>query len=193
MSEAMQQTSHYTLEDIIELENQDNIRYELIDGQLYAMAGGKGKHSLVISNVNRLIGNHLLNTSCGVFSEMKIKVNDENFFIPDVSIDCDFQQESNFLITPKLIVEVLSESTRRIDETIKYLQYQEINSLEEYALIEQDFMKVLIYRKKQNSNKWLSVSTYGAKDNVEFHSINLSLPIEDIYHLIEMKPLVIVK
>jgi len=50
--------------------------------------------------------------------------------------------------TPTVIIEVLSKPTRRYDMTIKRLAYQSISTLQEYILIEQDFVDVEVCRKK---------------------------------------------
>jgi Uma2 family endonuclease len=53
---------------------------------------------------------------------------------------CDDQTDHEYYTeTPTIIVEVLSESTRRYDKTIKRLAYQSISTLQEYILIEPTF------------------------------------------------------
>ncbi len=76
-----------------------------------------------------------------------------------------------------LIVEVVSQSTRKKDNTLKRLSYQNIFSLEEYVLIEQNFVDVEICRR---SNHWRSEHYY-LGDEVHFASIDLALPVEAIY------------
>ena len=80
-----------------------------------------------------------------------------------------------------LIVDVLSESTRQIDERDKPLEYFNIPSLREYVLIEQDFVKVQVLRREQN---WRA-DTYFLGDDIRFDSIDLDLPVEDVYERVE--------
>lgn len=50
---------------------------------------------------------------------------------------------------PKLIIEVLSNSTATHDRTKKRLAYQQIESLEEYLLIAQEVQHVTLYRRAE--------------------------------------------
>jgi len=100
------------------------------------------------------------------------------FFYPDVIVVCDDQTEDDYYTeSPKIIVEVLSKSTRRTDQTLKRSAYQKLPSLEEYVLIEQDFVDVEICRR---SNGWRSEHYY-LGDEVYFAAIDLRLPVEAIY------------
>ena len=88
-----------------ELERQ--IKHELIDGYIYAMADVSANHVRIAVNVLQKFGNHLENAPCEPFgSKMKLRVKD-NFFYPDVMVDCQFDEsEPHYTETPVLIVEV---------------------------------------------------------------------------------------
>jgi Uma2 family endonuclease len=105
-----------------------------------------------------------------------------NFFYPDVMVDCHFDNtEPYFTETPLIIVEVLSRTTRKKDTTLKFISYINIPSLQEYVLIEQDFVDVQVFRRSEN---WL-VRHYFLGDDITFESIALTLPVEDIYHRVQ--------
>jgi len=78
-------------------------------------------------------------------------------------------------------VEVLSKSTRQRDKTLKKMAYQSLPSLQEYVLIEQDFVDVEVCRR---SAQWQS-QHYLLGDEVWFESIDFRLPIEEIYRWVE--------
>ena len=82
-----------------------------------------------------------------------------------------------FSESPRLIVEVLSKSTRRVDKTVKLMAYTQIPSLEEYVLIEQDFVEVEVLRRRDG---WFSHAHY-LGDEVAFESVELTMRVEDIY------------
>ena len=84
-----------------------------------------------------------------------------------------------FKTNPNLIVEVLSESTETTDRREKRINYQTIESLQEYVLISQDEIKVEIYR-KDNKGNW-TVETLGKYDNLALDSVGLTLTMADIY------------
>lgn len=82
---------------------------------------------------------------------------------------------------PILVVEVISESTRRTDKTDKRLEYIALPSLLEYVLIEQDIAEITVYRR---SASW-QPSYYYLGEEVLLESIGAALRVEDIYEHVE--------
>lgn len=178
MSSAIQDTG-IDVDQYLEDELRRDVKYELIDGQIYAMADASANHERISSNISRYFGNHLQNSPCEPFgSDMKVKVG-SRFFYPDVIVDCQFDEtEPYYTESPVIIVEVLSKSTRRIDETTKRFSYMNIPGLQEYVLIEQDIVDIEVIRRSEG---WGSKHYY-LGDKVHFESINLTLSVEEIYH-----------
>ena len=154
-------------------------KHELINNQVVMMAGASANHERIAGNIYRKLGNHLEGTPCEPFSsDMKVKIG-SNFFYPDAIVDCHFDEAKPYYTeSPSLIVEVLSKSTRRTDETTKKFAYINIPTLQEYVLIEQDFVDIEVIRR---SAGWISKHYY-LGDQVTFESIGLSLSVEEIYH-----------
>ena len=179
---AIKTTDLISVEEYLAGELSSDIKHELIDGTVYAMAGASANHERISGNIYRKLGNHLENKPCEPFgSDMKLRIN-ANFFYPDVMVDCHFDNaEPYFTETPLIIVEVLSRSTRKKDTTLKFISYINIPSLQEYVLIEQDFVDVQVFRRSEN---WLA-RHYFLGDEVTFESIALTLPVEDIYHRVQ--------
>jgi Uma2 family endonuclease len=86
-----------------------------------------------------------------------------------------------FSTSPVLIVEVLSNSTRKRDLTTKLLQYINLPSVQEYVLIEQDIVSVQVLRR---SNHWQS-EYFFLGDSVTFESVDLTLTVEDVYDRVD--------
>jgi len=167
-----------SVEDYLTDELARDIKHELVDGDIYAMAGASANHERIVNNVMRRFGNHLDVSPCEPFSsDMKVKVG-LRFFYPDVLVDCSFDESKPYYTeSPTIIVEVLSKTTRRMDETIKLMSYINIPSLQEYVLIEQDFVDIEVVRRSEG---W-QPRHYFLGDQVNFESINLTLPVEEIY------------
>ncbi len=167
--------------EYLEGEKIGEIKHEYIDGEVYAMAGASREHNTVSSNISRHFGNHLENTSCLVFSsDMKIKAGND-FYYPDVIVVCDDDGDSYYTEAPIIIVEVLSKSTRRRDKVTKMNAYKTIPQLQEYVMIEQDYVDVEICRRKNN---WVSEHFY-LGDELTFESLDLSLSVEAIYQKVK--------
>lgn len=165
-------------QEYLEGELVSDIKHEYIDGVAYAMAGASANHVRIVANLVAKLLPQLANTPCEpFFSDMKVKAG-ANFFYPDVLIDCGNEnRDMYYTAAPTLIVEVLSKSTRKTDKALKRLAYQNLPSLQEYVLVEQDFVDVEICRR---ANHWQS-EHYFLGDTVHFASINLTMPVEDIY------------
>ncbi|MBD1581968.1 Uma2 family endonuclease [Pseudoalteromonas sp. S16_S37] len=158
------------------------VKHELIDGQVYAMAGASANHERICQNMARKLGNHLEGSPCEPFgSDMKVRVRD-NFYYPDVSVDCHFDEsEPYFTTTPIVIVEVISRSTRKMDEKVKLLEYINIPTLEEYVVIEQDVADITVYRK---SDDWRSTH-YFLGEVFTLNSIDCEISVADLYRRVQ--------
>lgn len=171
-----------TEDDYLDGELVSEIKHQLIDGQVFAMAGATANHERISANILIGFGNHLKNSTCEPFgSDMKIKAN-ANFFYPDVIVVCDFDESQPiYTDSPTIIVEVLSKSTRKIDETVKRFNYTDLPSLQEYVLIEQDFVDIEVVRKSEG---W-QPKHYFLGDEITFEAIDLTMRVEDIYRRVK--------
>jgi Uma2 family endonuclease len=104
---------------------------------------------------------------------------DDYFYYPDIVVTCDKRDtDPRAVHFPKLIIEVLSESTERVDRREKFLAYTHIASLEEYVLVGQDPREVTVFRR---SGDWRSEVFFGGKAKISLVSLKLSLPLAAIY------------
>jgi Uma2 family endonuclease len=168
--------------EYLEGELYSDVKHELIDGEVYAMAGASKNHERIAINISRILGNFLVRSPCEPFStEVKVKVG-RNFFYPDAMVVCNDQTNNDYYVeSPTILAEVLSKSTRRNDETIKRMAYQSILTLQEYLLIEQDFVDIEVCRRNEG---WLP-NHYFLGDQFTLESIGLSLSVEEIYHRVK--------
>ena len=173
-----------TVEEYLEFEHDGELRHEYVAGQVYAMAGASEAHNLIVGNIFAILRPHLRGSSCRAFvSDMKVKVKMQQayiFYYPDLLVTCNPNDSKKYFKTsPSLIVEVLSNSTETTDKREKRLNYQTIDSLQEYVLISQDEIKVEIYR-KDNQGNW-TVESLGKDDNLHLDSVGLTLTMANIY------------
>lgn len=170
------------------LEKQTDTRHEFLDGYVYAMVGGSFNHGTLIGNIAGEIRNHLKGKPCRVFAEgIKVKTpavsgRDSRYFYPDVVVDCTIEKaDGNMLTTPVLVVEVLSDSTHKFDETLKFQVYATIPTLQEYVLVEQNVAKIEVQRRRTG---W-AVEKYFLGDAITFESLGLTLPVEELYDRVQ--------
>lgn len=177
----VKQLRHISEQQYLEGELISETKHEYIDGEVYAMAGAHRNHVILADNLLIELGIHLKGKPCRPYSfDMKVKVA-QNYFYPDAIVDCtDF--EGYFTETPIIIIEVLSKSTRQTDKTLKYDLYITIPTLQEYVLIEQDFVEVTVWRRSEHFWKQ---QLYYLGDEVHFESIDYTISVEDIYQRVK--------
>ncbi|MEY6433056.1 Uma2 family endonuclease [Thioalkalicoccus limnaeus] len=162
-------------------EDGSDVRHEYIAGQVYAMTGASDRHGLITLNIATALRPRVRGTGCQLFAnDMKVRLRvgaDDLFYYPDVLLSCDpSDREVYFRSRPCLIVEVLSESTERIDRIEKLLAYQTIASLQEYLLIAQHRPEVWVHRRARD---WAGeLVTDGA---VRLDCLGYDLPLATIY------------
>ncbi len=165
-----------------------DIRHEYINGEVYAMAGAHKDHNLITMTVSNLLYNHLQDKPCQPYaSDMKVKIG-KNYFYPDVMVDCSGKEEDYYTQYPTLIVEVLSKSTRQHDKTFKRQAYCQIATLQEYILIEQDFVEIERWYRVDEKH-WEQTVHYLGHD-ICFSSIGLTVAVEDIYKRVKNEDMI---
>lgn len=136
-------SARMTSEEYLAFERASEQKHEYADGEIFPVSGGTREHSLIGQNLARELGNALLERPCEVHgSDMRIKVvATGRYFYPDVSVVCGeprFEDEArDTVLNPKVIVEVLSDSTERYDRGDKFASYRTIESLKDYVLASQ--------------------------------------------------------
>ncbi|MDP3696366.1 MAG: Uma2 family endonuclease [Desulfocapsaceae bacterium] len=157
------------------------IRHEYINGQVYAMGGANRVHGLIVTALSLLTGPRAREKHCQLFiADMKVRLNisgQEIFYYPDLLLSCDPDDRADYFCQiPCLIIEVLSESTERIDRREKMLAYQTLSSLLEYVLVAQDDRQVEIYRRR---NEWQPEIINDGLFHLDCLDVNIS--IDDVY------------
>jgi Uma2 family endonuclease len=159
------------------------IKHELINGEAYAMAGASADHNRISGNLYAELKAGLKGRECEPFiSDMKVSA-EGDFYYPDVMVVCDkHENDSDYVkYAPVLVVEVLSQSTRMFDHSIKQKKYLNIASLEYYVLIEQDFCEVSVLSRSAG----FIPKYYYLGDEITFSAINVTVAVNDIYERVE--------
>ena len=173
-----------TIPEYLELEEKSPIKHEYINGQVYAMAGTTDIHNTIALNLALPIRNHLRGSDCrAYFADLKVRVEKRNcFYYPDIFVTCDpFDRETpTYKSFPKLIIEVLSESTEAFDRGDKFNDYQTLESLQEYVLVNSKDQRVETFR-RNSDGLWLFQTYTPSHKTFELQSINLTASFIDLY------------
>ena len=177
-----------SVEDYLESEMLSPVRREYVEGEVYAMAGGSDNHNRIVGEFIFLLIDHLRNSKCEVFfTDIKVRVTKAVYYYPDVLVSCETQPENSYFRNkPSLIIEVISPSTEHIDRREKLLFYQQMPSVQEYVVVDQHRMNVEVHRRQPNGG-WITYYFDESSDLVELASIDLSIPLPDLYRRVQFQ------
>ena len=135
----------YTYDDYVNWEG----KWELIDGIAYAMAPSPMiTHQALAYRIAFELQKSLNDCKeCLVLGEQDWKVNEETVLKPDVVVICGENEGAYITKAPKIVVEVISKSTIKRDEKIKFKIYEE-EKVEFYVIIYPDDLKAKVYKLK---------------------------------------------
>jgi len=173
-------------EEYLEQERAGTEKHEYYEGEIYAMSGASLKHNKVFSNLFTDIGYRLKGKGCVPYgSDLRIHVPKNTLYTyPDISIICGepklTDDKFDTATNPSVIIEILSQSTRNYDSIEKFSLYREIETLQEYILV--DSQKIHIEKYIRNAdNTWQLTDHNSMKENLVISVVNISISIEDIY------------
>ena len=121
---------------------------------------------------------------CEVFSsDLKVRIRTstaEFYYYPDVTVDCSGVADSAlFAEQPRVIFEVLSPDTERIDRGEKLRNYQALPSLDAYVLVDQHRTAVTTYRRSEGG--WTRDLLTEKAEILVLPTLGCSLPLGGIY------------
>lgn len=139
-----------------QLDERTEEKLEFYDGEVYALAGGSLQHGILCGNIFAELRSALTKgeTACQAFnSEVRIQIEAVNAYVyPDTSIACPplktVAEPAEAITNPILIVEVLSPSTESYDRGGKFHRYRQLDTLQEYVLIDSQSYTVETYRRQ---------------------------------------------
>lgn len=174
-----------TLAEFLVWEELQPERHEFYRGETYAMVGGTARHNRVILNLASRIGDRLDGTLCQVFAEnMKVQLA-EGVLYPDVMVTCGkaVAGDEQTITDPKLVIEVLSPSTKGYDKRDKFILYRTLASLREYVLIDPAKRQVEVFT-LADAGAWLLTDQTNAGE-LTLSSIDCKLPLELVFKGVE--------
>jgi len=158
-------------------------KHEYVDGEVFAMTGARREHVVATLNLVAALKQALRGTPCQAYAmDMKLRVEQHNaFFYPDVMVSCSKKdhQAEQYLSEPKLIIEVLSESTAAFDRGNKFAAYRSLPSLQEYAIVDIEERRVECFRRTPE-NDWL-LHDFCGEEHCQFSSLGLTVAMAVLF------------
>jgi Uma2 family endonuclease len=176
----------WTIEEFFAWQEMQPERYELVDGfPVKMMAGARNVHDDIVVNVLAELRNQLRGSDCRPFTgDGSIETKPGQIRRPDIGIDCGRRDpNATKASSPRVVVEVLSPTTRDFDTIGKLDEYKLVDSLERILVIEPNAPEVIIW--ERGPERWQRSVLRGLDQRVEMPEIRATLPLAEIYDGVE--------
>lgn len=186
MSAVLKRTSHA---DYLAWEENATSKSEYYRGQVYAMAGGTINHNRIAGNIYHALRGGLPRRCEAFTSDMKVRIDAHDLdTYPDAMVICGkpqfFENRQDMITNPKVIFEVLSDSTQGYDRGRKFEFYRALASFEDYVLLDQTRVHIEYYHKLANG-RWEMTIFNQLDQNLHLHAIQVDLPVEALYDYVD--------
>jgi Uma2 family endonuclease len=163
--------------------------HELVNGVPVAMVGARRGHDRIVMNCAREIGVQLGDGPCQPFSEaVGVKIPRGNVRRPDLGVDCaPLDAAATAAGEPRLVIEVLSRSTRALDQVGKLDEYKTVESLNYIALVDPELPKVMLWSRDED-RVWQHCTVAGLDGLLEMPTIGVTLSLAQVYRGLSFRP-----
>ena len=168
-----------TLAEFLEWDDGTDTRYELIDGQVVAMAPPRDAHGTIVMNLGLALGPSL-KAPCRMVASAGITraERDDSFYVADLAVTCDEPASQRaFLPEPRLIIEVLSRSTAAHDRGRKGEDYRRIASVQEILFGSSDERRAVLWRRE--ARRWV-IEDFIGEASVRLTSVDALIPLSAV-------------
>jgi Uma2 family endonuclease len=158
-------------------------RYELVRGEVVAMAPERLRHLIVKGAVFRALGDAIgrAGLPCTVFPDgATVVIDDEHAREPDAAVQCDaaFNPNSVILDSPIIAVEVTSPSSERDDTGERLVEYFSVPSIHHYLIVNPT-KKVVVHHARGQDGK--DISTRIARSGViDLTPPGMTVPVAEL-------------
>jgi len=173
----------WTLEEFFAWQESQPERYELVDGQpLRMMAGAKNVHDDIVVNLVADLREQVRGSRCRPFTgDGSLETRPGQIRRPDVGLDCGPRRPNDTKAAlPRLVVEVLSPSTRDFDTFNKLDEYKAVNSLDYILFVEPNAAHVVLWH-RDDQRAWRDRSITGLEAEVDMPELGVTLRMASIY------------
>ncbi len=184
--------TYISIKEYLNSERQNSNKNEYYKGEVFAMGGTSLPHNIIFKNTFVSLGTRLKNKNCQPFgSDLRIHIPGNSLFTyPDISIICGKPETADdkfdTVTNPSVIIEILSETTRNYGKGGKFTLYREIDTLQEYILIDSESVRVEKF-KKNDDQSWQLNEYKNPSDTFRIETINEDFLLHEIYAGLDIK------
>jgi Uma2 family endonuclease len=172
-----------TATEFLQIDFGPTLKADLDRGVIRMMAGGTVAHSVVQMNLYRYLGSALRGSGCRPYgSDMAVQATDWSVRYPDVTIDCGSPSErarDKVLSDPRVVIEVLSPSTREHDLSVKLGEYRAMCSIHTVAFVDPDEQTIAVTRRTERGG-WTDL-VFSLECGLEIPAMDLTVPRAEVF------------
>ena len=174
-----------SVEEFLAINFEPDGTFELVDGVIYAMTGGSPAHNRVQGNIFAFLRGALRGTGCRPYGpDQALATMAHTTRFPDIAIYCGDPahheaDKDRLLADPRVVIEVLSPTTRAVDEGRKLEEYQSLASIVTVALVDPEAETVAVFQRSERG-RWDDILTSYSGD-IELPSLGVVIPKAEIF------------
>jgi Uma2 family endonuclease len=179
MAQPASKPDRVTVAEFLRFEGERDVRYELVRGEIVAMAPAMRVHTIIAARIGRSIGNRL-RPPCEVHTEAGILLpwSDGDYYVADLAVSCAPVGDERWCPDPVLVVEVLSPSTERDDRGLKLNDYRHIPPVQDVLLVAST--RPLVEHNARSGPFW-RVQELGPGETIRLESLGLEVSVDEFY------------
>lgn len=181
MASRLSDSALLTAEQFLEIEFGPDVKAELDNGVIRMMSGETVSHAAIQMNFYRFLATRLRGSGCRPYgSDAAIRTRHQSVRYPDVTVDCGTARNGEkILLNPRVVIEILSPSTRRHDLGIKLDEYREVASVDTIVLVDPDTERLRVLQRTAPGT-WID-RTFLEPADLELPSLGIVMPHSEVF------------
>jgi Uma2 family endonuclease len=178
-----------TYAEYLGAEDSSDQRHEFWNGEMFSMSGGSFAHSQIAANLIYALMRRLDGSPCRVYtSDTRVRAEGStNAAYPDVVIICGapaaHSNDKNAATNPRVVAEILSNSSEMFDRGDKFAYYRQFPSLQTYVLVSQHRKRIEVFERGSNDDLWILRITEQGQFRI---GNDLAVAMDDVYKNVEI-------
>jgi Uma2 family endonuclease len=180
----------WTAAEYLAFERNSPDRHEYEQGEVFPMAGASENHNNIVMSLGFSLYGQLRSHPCKVYgNDMRVGIPARQVYTyPDLSALCGAPQfeddRRDILLNPQVVIEVLSPSTEKYDQSLKFEHYKALASLQDYLLISQE--RPWAQHHSLQEGAWQSQTYTNLSDSFALKAIPYTLNLAQIYEKVAL-------
>lgn len=182
-----------TVAEYLAIEREATIKSEFYAGEMFAMAGASTVHNRVKENLIVELGIRMREGPCQSYSsDQRVLIDRTGLYTyPDIVIVCGeaafADGELDTITNPRIVIEVLSDSTESYDRGAKFRHYQRIPTLQSYVLVAQNEARIEQFV-RQADDLWTLQIFGDPTGTFTLATVGAAVPMADVYRNVTFPP-----